>query len=283
MLKTLYRILHPGIQKLFLDYPVDFRPRYGHGLPPHPELYEQINRNRATYEDLLRKALTHAPAFAEIASKPDPDHPERPSWVNGFFPGLDTIALFTLMAEFKPARYVEVGSGNSTRVAHFAKTKQGLSTQITSIDPAPRAEMDALANKLLRMPFEQTDFAEVLHLERNDVLFIDNAHRMLPNSDATVFFLEILPRLKPGVLVHVHDVYLPYDYPQFMCDRFYSEQYGLAIALQANPKRYVPLLPNYFISEDAHLAAMLEPVWKVGNAGQAERHGGSFWMQIGDE
>jgi hypothetical protein len=283
MLKTLYRMLHPGIQKLFLDYPVDFRPRYGHGLPPHPELYALINRNRTMYEALLRKALELSPAFAQIPAKPDPAHPERPSWVNGFFPGLDTVALFTLMVEYKPARYVEVGSGNSTRVAHFAKTSNGLTTHITSIDPAPRAEMDALADTIVRRPFEQTDFADVLNLERNDMLFIDNSHRMLPNSDATVFFLEILPRLKPGVLVHVHDVYLPYDYPQFMCDRFYSEQYGLAIALQANPGRYVPLFPNYFISEDAALSALLEPVWKLGDAKQAERHGGSFWLQIGEE
>jgi hypothetical protein len=53
-----------------------------------------------------------------------------------------------------------------------------------------------------------------------------------------------------GVIVHVHDIYLPYDYPQFMCDRFYSEQYGLAAFLLANPDRFLTIMPNYFVSED---------------------------------
>jgi len=82
---------------------------------------------------------------------------------------------------------------------------------------------------------------------------IDNSHRVLLNSDATVFFLEVLLKLSKGVIVHIQDIYLPYDYPQFMCDRFYSEQYLLASYLLANSKKYNPLLPNYFISKDKEL------------------------------
>jgi hypothetical protein len=95
-----------------------------------------------------------------------------------------------------------------------------------------------------------------------------------------VFFLEVLPRLKKGVIVHVHDIYLPYDYPQFMCDRFYSEQYGLAMYILANPQKFKPILPNYFIYEDKELSQIIEPVWAHNNLAGVEKHGGSFWLQI---
>jgi hypothetical protein len=67
-----------------------------------------------------------------------------------------------------------------------------------------------------------------------------------------------------------------------MCDRFYSEQYGLAICLIANPKRYEPLLPNYYISEDRELSAIISPVWDHYNLRNVEKHGGSFWIRINE-
>jgi hypothetical protein len=92
--------------------------------------------------------------------------------------------------------------------------------------------------------------------------------------------LEILPKLKKGVIVHIHDIYLPYDYPQFMCDRFYSEQYGLAIYLLASPEKYYTILPNYFIYEDEELSDLISPIWNHDNLKGVERHGGSFWLKI---
>jgi len=92
--------------------------------------------------------------------------------------------------------------------------------------------------------------------------------------------LEILPRLKKGVIVHIHDIYLPYDYPQFMCDRFYSEQYGLAMYLLANPKKYDTILPNYFIFEDKELSDFISPIWNHDNLKKVEKHGGSYWIRI---
>lgn len=95
-----------------------------------------------------------------------------------------------------------------------------------------------------------------------------------------VLFLEVLPRLGRGVVVHIHDVYLPYDYPQFMCNRFYSEQYGLAILLLANPQRYTPIFPSYFIHLNSELSALIAPMWDSPNLAGVERHGGSFWLRI---
>lgn len=281
LLKEIYRFLNPKFKNLFLEYHVDFKPRYGHGLPPHHKLHEIIHDNRGEYAANLQFALTFKDALQAIKQSKDEHNADLPAWNNGFLPGLDIAGIYAMLAKYRPARYVEVGSGNSTKVAFKAKNEQGLPTKIISIDPFPRAEIDHLADQIIRQPFENVDFNPLLaELGPGDILFIDNSHRILPNSDAMVFFLEVLPRLPKGVVVHVHDIYLPYDYPPFMCDRFYSEQYGLAIYLLAAPARYRPILPNYFISEDKQLSAIVAPVWEHPNLEGVERHGGSFWLEI---
>jgi hypothetical protein len=280
MIKQLYRFLNPKFQNLFLEYKVNFKPRYGHGKPPHKSLYEIIDQNKETYKAYLEKALTYSEYIWTIRDAKQETDPSKPTWNNGFLPGLDIIGIYTMMASMKPKKYIEIGSGNSTKVAFKAKTEHALATEIVSIDPMPRAEIDHLANTVIREPFENIDLQLLDDLCENDILFVDNSHRILPNSDATVFFLEILPRLKKGVIVHIHDIYLPYDYPQFMCDRFYSEQYGLAMYLLANPTKYESILPNYFIYEDEDLAKLISPIWNHENLADVERHGGSFWLRI---
>ena len=280
MLKRLYHFLSPKFQTVFLDYKVEPVPRYGHGKPPHALLYKIINAHRDEYAGILKKMLDYTHVFAKIPLNTNDAY--APMWQNDFLPALDIMAIYTLLNIYKPKRYVEVGSGNSTKVAYQAIKENNLPTRITSIDPYPRAEIDALSDEIIRQPFEKIDTDFLLQLEAGDILFIDNSHRVLPNSDAMVFFMEILPQLKPGVVVHIHDIYLPYDYPQFMCDRFYSEQYNLAAFILANPKRYQPLLPNYFISEDKSLHSILEPIWSHPNLKGIETHGGSFWLLIGE-
>jgi hypothetical protein len=257
-------------------------PRYGFGKPPHDLLYALINENRSDYETILQYALENKEILQQIKKSNDETNPNLPVWNNNFLPGLDIIGIYTILSKFKPSKYVEVGSGNSTKVAHFAKQQNSLLTEIISMDPMPRAEIDQLADRVVRKPFEDIDYSEILDLKENDVLFIDNSHRILPNSDATVFFMEVLPKLKKGVIVHVHDIYLPYDYPPFMCDRFYSEQYGLAMYLMANPSKYKTLLPNYFISEDPELSSLISPMWEHPNLQGVEKHGGSFWIRVGE-
>ncbi len=280
MLRKLARFLHPRFQTLFLEYKVDFKPRYGHGLPAHPGLLGIVEANRSEYEEWMRLIQSHAPAFHQIQPAASESDNTKPGWNNGFLPGLDIMALYTIVAETKPARYVEVGSGNSTRVACKAVREHSPNTRIISIDPHPRAEIDHLADEIIRKPFENADTGWLSELEPGDILFIDNSHRMLPNSDSTVFYLETLPLLKPGVIVHIHDIYIPHDYPQFMCDRFYSEQYGLAINLLANPQRYHTIFPAWFISEDDELRNIISTVWEHPNLKHVERHGGSYWLKI---
>ncbi len=279
-LKEVYKFLSPKHQNIFLDYKVNFKPRYGEGLPPHKELYSVINSNRKDYEAILNKALEYKNLLWQIKDAKQESEVNKPAWNNGFLPGLDIVGLYTILSLYRPSKYIEIGSGNSTKVAYKAKKEQNLNCRIVSIDPWPRAEIDHLADEIIRQPFENIDNSFLSELGENDILFIDNSHRILPNSDSMVFFLEVLPRLKKGVIVHLHDIYLPYDYPQFMCDRFYSEQYGLAMYLLANPVKYSPLLPNFFIHNDEQLSRIIEPVWEHENLANVERHGGSFWIKI---
>ena len=282
MIKQLYRFLNPRFQNLFLDYKVDFKPRYGYGKSSHKELNSIIGQNKADYASFLDKALDLKEELWSIRKSGQESDLSQPAWNNGFLPGLDIVALYTMMATIRPNKYVEVGSGNSTKVVHKAKSDLSIGTEMVSIDPMPRTEIDSLVDKVIRQPFENTNYSIVDELGENDILFIDNSHRLLPNSDSMVFFLEVLPRLKKGVIVQIHDIYLPYDYPQEMCDRAYSEQYALALCLLSNPERYQCLLPNYYISEDKELADRIAPIWEHDNLKNVEVHGGSFWLKIGE-
>jgi hypothetical protein len=279
-IKSFYRFCSPKFQTLFSEYKVKMEPRYGFGKPPHDLLYAIIDKNRETYKMLIDEALVYKDKIQTIKKVGSQENVNLPAWNNGFLPGLDIVGIYTLLAFYKPKKYIEVGSGNSTKVANLSKTDNNLQTEIISIDPMPRAEIDQLANRIIRKPFEEVNYDEILNLEENDILFIDNSHRILPNSDSMVFYMEILPKLKKGVVVHVHDIYLPYDYPQFMCDRFYSEQYGLAMFIMANPEKYKVILPNYFIFEDKEFSKQIAPMWDHENLRGVEQHGGSFWIQI---
>lgn len=277
-LQSIGKFLSPKFQTIHLEYKVNPKPRFS----PHPLLYEIVDRHRDIYRQLLNGFLTYRDTIQQIRDSKQETDPDKPAWNNGYLPGLDIVALYGITAMINPRRYVEIGSGNSTKVVRKSISENKLSTKITSIDPYPRANIDHLADEVMRLPIEDVSdlSAIVSSLEENDILFIDNSHRVFPNSDAMVCFLEILPMLKKGVIVHFHDIYLPYDYPQFMCDRFYSEQYMLAAFLLANSDRYQPMMPNFFVSEDKELSETIAPIWEHENLRTVERHGGSFWLRI---
>jgi hypothetical protein len=281
-IKSAYRFLSPKFQSIHLEYKVTPKPRYGHGKPAHALLFDLINNNRPLYKDLLESFLKYKERIHEIKDSSNETDENNPTWNNGFLPGLDIVGIYSVIAKYKPTRYIEIGSGNSTKVARKSIIENNLNTEIISIDPFPRANIDHLANKVIREPFENLiDNKFIIEsLVENDILFIDNSHRVFPNSDAMICFLELLPLLKKGVIVHIHDIYLPFDYPQFMCDRFYNEQYMLAAFILANPEKFKTILPNYFISEDVELAKIISPMWNHPNLTNVEKHGGSFWLQI---
>lgn len=94
------------------------------------------------------------------------------------------------------------------------------------------------------------------------MLFFDGSHRIFENSDVTVFFLEILPRLRSGITVHIHDIFLPFDYPRVWRDRHYSEQYLLAAYLLAGYSRIEVLLPLAYLSQHPVTGVLVNKTWE---------------------
>jgi hypothetical protein len=113
------------------------------------------------------------------------------------------------------------------------------------------------------------------------VLFVDNSHRCLQNSDVTALFLDVFPKLSPDVLIEIHDIMLPDDYPAEWYDRFYTEQYLLAVLLLAPGSEVDTVLPGWFVSHDPKLMHTLDALWDDPRMEGVERHGGSYWLKMG--
>jgi hypothetical protein len=259
-------------------YSYSYQPtmRWGGGLSPHKEINAMLVKGDENYKEWLQLFSFYTPDFLTIKVNQDPANPSLPNWSNGFFPGLDGVALYSIIAGLHPPVYCEIGSGNSTKFATMAQRLHSPTTKIISIDPAPRVEIELLGNQLIRLPLQQ--YTEALEqLEKGDILFLDGSHRVFQNSDVTVFFLEVLPRLAPGVIVHVHDIFWPWDYPTAFGPRMYSEQYMLGTMLLWAGEKIEILMPNSYVTGHK-MISILDEVWKAPQLKGIEAGGSSFWF-----
>ena len=270
-----------GPVTITLDYPPTARnaPRYGYDRPPHQRLAELLAAHEDAYRGAVATIARYADDLAAIAVHAE--DPREPSWVNGFLPGLDGAALYAFARDRAPRRYVEVGSGNSTRFVARGLRDGGARTELTSIDPAPRAEIDELCDHVLRVPFEEADLGVFDTLRAGDMVFFDGSHRVFMNADTTVFFLDVLPRLPPGVLVGIHDIRLPDDYAIDFAERWYSEQYLLACWLLGGGAGMQVRLPAAYVTRHTRLGAPLDALWERPGLEPVERHGDAFWFETG--
>jgi hypothetical protein len=164
-----------------------------------------------------------------------------PYFPNPYFGPMDATALAGMIAALRPHRLIEIGSGISTRIARHTIDSHGLATRLLAIDPAPRAAVAAIAESLPSSLLD-ADPAIFDELQADDILFFDGSHLSFSGTDCSHLFLEILPRLASGVYVHVHDIFLPNDYPERLRNRFYNEQQLLAAFLAGN-RDYRVVLP----------------------------------------
>jgi hypothetical protein len=259
---------------LLVDYPVRPEPRYGWGKPPHALLEEIIGRDRERYARTICSFTQYAADLQRIEQ--EPSSPTAPAWRNRFTSGLDAIALYSFVCERRPGLYIEIGSGNSTKFVRRAIVDHSLQTRIVSIDPHPRAEVDGICDEVIRSPVESVDLTVFDRLGSGDLLYVDNSHRAFMNSDVTVVFVDVLPRLAPGVLVGLDDIYLPFDYPPEWRYRYYSEQYLLASLLLAGGDRLRIELPCAYVGQDRELRDVLRAEILAG----LPRGGTSFWVEV---
>ncbi len=163
----------------------------------------------------------------------DREAPPEPRWHQDWFPRLDAAVLYALARSHPPRRVVEVGSGHSTRFLLRALRDGGTSADVTAIDPAPRADLTGLGDRLrlLRKPVQKAGEKAFAALEAGDWLVIDSSHIAMPGTDVDLLFGRIIPQLPPGAFVHVHDIFLPDPYPKAWQWRGYNEQLAAALLL----------------------------------------------------
>lgn len=245
-------------------------------------LIERLQADETRYAAALRAIAKHVPALALISAEDE----GGPFWHNDWFPPFDGAALYGLLATQKPRRYIEVGSGMSTRFARRVIRDLNLQTEIVSIDPHPRVDIDAISDILLRCPMEDVDPQFWRRMTGDDILFVDNSHRSFPGSDVTAFFVDVLPIIPSGMIWGLHDIFLPDDYPPDWMDRFYNEQYLLLTYLLGGAARDDILLPVYWASYQPRLHDILAELWgrkELFEDIRPERgvrtRGGAFWMR----
>ena len=162
---------------------------------------------------------------------------------NGFFERVDAEVAWAMVRLLRPRRIVEIGSGQSTRLLAAAlcrNQEEGQSGELLAIEPNPDAVLTRGfpgLSKLARQRVQQVPIEVFTELEEQDILFIDSSHVVAIDSDVVHEYLRILPKLKPGVVIHIHDIFIPADYPQKFVMKnlcFWGEQYLLEAFLSYN-------------------------------------------------
>jgi hypothetical protein len=264
-----------------LDYPPSRRlqPRWGHTHPSHPGLVALFDKRRDDYREVIRGVRALQPWLAAIPAQFTSETAPEPGWVGGPMTALDLAILYYFVARSRARVYLEVGSGVSTCFARRAISDHRLPTRIVSIDPEPRAAIDRICDEVVRRGLEEADLGIFETLRPGDILFIDGSHRSFMNSDVTVLMLDVIPRLAPGVIVHLHDITLPNDYPEMFRYWYWNEQYLLAVYLLASGDRVRVLMPSHFVQIDAELSQTLAPPIATLPSGQENFFfGGSLWF-----
>jgi Methyltransferase domain len=200
--------------------------------------------------------------------------------LNASYPPPDARLLYAMIRDLKPAMVVELGSGQTTRViagACVANAVEGVNSSFHAFDPFPIGIDERLSglSRLQRTPAQEVPEEVFGALRAGDVLFVDTTHTVKIGSDVNHIILRVLPLLAEGVVVHFHDICLPYEYSRYLLKDYalyWAEQYLLQAFLAMNPSFEV------LFATDALCRDRRAQVERIGLAGPAES-GSSFWIR----
>jgi hypothetical protein len=204
-----------------------------------------VDLNEGMQLSLLQTFLSQFKEEYERFPQKHTSIPYHFSFENETFTLVDAEILYSMIRYFKPRKIIEIGSGATTCLSAQAileNTKHDVKFEcnLTAIEPYPN---DILKkgfpgfNQLIEDKVQNIPLSKFTELEANDILFIDSSHILALGSDVQYEYLEILPRIKRGVLVHIHDIFFPFDYPKIWMSelwRFFNEQYLLQAFLAFN-------------------------------------------------
>jgi hypothetical protein len=274
LMKATQRVSGTGTLAI-LEYPFTPAGRWGWGKPAHPELVALLAAHEDHYAEVIDCFLPYLDEFRQI---PRTAAWGEMAWDNPYWAAFDAVMQYTSICSRRPKRYMEVGSGYSTLFARQAITTHGLDTRIISIDPAPRAEIDHVCDEMLRSKMEDVPMSVFEQLEAGDVLLVDGSHTAFMGSDSVVALIELLPKLAPGVLVGIDDIFLPWDYHPTWVGRWYGEQYILAGFLLGGADGWQIEFPGWYLTNESSLGERMTPIWEVVEPAVG-RLATSFWME----
>lgn len=236
-----------------------------------------VDMNENAQLQLVRKVFPRFRDEYEQFSHDPTDRPYDYHFNNPQFGGTDGVTLYCMVRHLKPKLVIEVGSGYSSMVT-AAAAQRDKTTRLVCIEPHPSPTLRKGFPGLTKLIAEEVQNVEISffeQLERDDILFIDTSHVVKTAGEVNYLFLEVLPRIKPGVVVQVHDIFFPLEYPrQWVLDmlRFYNEQYLLQAFLAFNSEFEVLLSSSYLAhkhKEDLKRTFPKAPWWG----------GASLWMR----
>ncbi len=221
----------------------------------------------------------------ELASLTEHHEPELAfRYDNGQYGRGDADSLYAMVRTFKPRRIFEIGSGNSTRVAAkaIARTKAedpDYACRHVCIEPYEMPWLERLGPEIIRKRVEAVPLDLFEELEAGDILFVDSSHVIRPFGDVLVEFQSIIPSLAKGVIVHVHDIFIPRDYPEkWLRDdrRLWNEQYLLEVMLTHSSRYRTILAMNWLTHEHRGAINHAFPIMQTS----ANPNPGAYWFEV---
>jgi Methyltransferase domain len=257
--------------------PVDIKAREAKLWARHDQM-PGIELNDAEQLELLKQLKPYTAAISYPVQKPDNE--TTYFYENDQYPVLDAQFLYAALCHYKPKKVFEVGSGFSSLItADVNRRVLNNAIDFRCLEPYPRQFLidgvDGIT-ELVKTKIEDMDLTYFDVLEENDILFIDSTHVSKVGSDVNYLFFEVIPRLKKGVIVHIHDIFLPDEYPKNWVieqGRNWNEQYLLRAFLQFNSKWKITWAASYMGSRHLNAVQDIFPDYpRLGG-------GGSLWMQ----
>ncbi len=246
-----------------------------------PRLLPAIDLRVGAALELVRELQPLARELDDIPYEADS---RSPFWFSpqfiGTFPDFDAAILYSIVRRLKPKRYIEVGCGYSSIISSHALKRnhaEGIACDAVYADPEPRLPMSQVLSygRMIRQRVQDLPLELFAQLRADDVLFIDTSHVLKIQSDTEHELLRLLPSLAPGVWIHIHDIFTPYDYPEDWVTRPLrlgaNEQYAVECLLSGG-ERYQIEMPLHLLVRD-HLPAMKE----FFPRGRCRGH--SFWIR----
>ena len=202
------------------------------------------------YQEILKSVISYSSDLSKF-NEPSANRVAY-SYDNGYFTSPDTEVLYTIVRKYKPKTVIEIGCGNSTKIIRQAIWDEDLQTKLISIDPKPRLDIKEYPDKIYFQPVESlSDEAIFDELKSGDILFIDSSHLIKTGNDVVFLYTNILPRLCSGVIIHIHDIFLPYEYPQdwVIKEKYnFNEQY-LVHCILTMGNAFEVLWAGYFLQQ----------------------------------